>query len=99
MTDRVLSLSKRAFRDLNRIEEYISRDSFPSYAIAYRKFIVQKCYAILRAPMQGEPLRPGRPEVRKVGLDRRVSILFEVTTGMVLILSIAYAGRLRETSR
>jgi plasmid stabilization system protein ParE len=85
--------SPAAEMDLAEIEEYLALRFSQRNAERFVRRIVRECLSLANAPRRGTRRDDVRSGVRTVGFERRVSIVFEVTDGVVVILGVYYGGR------
>lgn len=89
--------SRRALRDLERIEQYIEQDGRPANAKAFVQAIVAKCDRLAAAPHQGTRRDDMVPGLRTTGFRRRVTITFRLIGQTVLIAGIYYGDAISRT--
>jgi toxin ParE1/3/4 len=88
-----LIFSSDAQADLDDIEQYLSLRFSERNAETYIKRIVAKCRSLALAPYRGTQRDDVRPGLRATGFERRVTILFQIQPGRVIVLGIFYGGR------
>jgi toxin ParE1/3/4 len=79
--------------DLLWLYDTIAGHSGTARALAYTERIAARCVSLANFPERGTPRDDLRPGLRTMGLERRVTIAFQVTADTVTILRIFYAGR------
>jgi toxin ParE1/3/4 len=79
--------------DLVALEEYLAQRFSFRNAAAYIERIQDFCDALALSPHRGTRRDDLDAEVRTIGFERRVRIVFEVEAKRVLILGIFYGGR------
>lgn len=86
-------LTSSAYQDLDNLFTYIELQASAEKAEKYLKRIEQFCTTFKTFPERGTRV-PGRiKNVRIVGFERRVAIIFRVHTQEVHIHRILYGGR------
>jgi toxin ParE1/3/4 len=88
-----LIFSSGAQADLDDIEQYLALRFSERNAAVYVQRIVAKCRSLALAPYRGTQRDDVRPGLRTTGFERRVTILFQVQPGKVIVLGIFYGGR------
>jgi toxin ParE1/3/4 len=88
-----VTFSPDAEADLDEIERYLASRFSNRNAERYIKRIVAHCRSLALAPYRGAKRDDISPGLRTVGLERRVTVLFQVLPGKVVIFGIFYAGR------
>lgn len=82
-----------AVADIKDLFRHIAADAGPPRALRYIQRIERRIGTLEVFPESGRPLEGGPPDLRLIGLDRRVTILFRAQRDAVLILRVLYAGR------
>jgi plasmid stabilization system protein ParE len=72
---------------------HIASAASPDIAANYTDAIMKQCESLSAFPHRGARRDDIRPGVRVFGFRRRVSIVFEVTGGLVTVLGIFYGGQ------
>lgn len=85
--------------DLDDLEQYLATRFSERNAARYVDRIVEFCKSLALAPYRGASLNDKRPGLRTVGMERRVTIQFQVKETQVVILGVYYAGRSIEWER
>jgi toxin ParE1/3/4 len=88
-----LIFSSDAQTDLDDIEQYLAHRFSERNAAMYVQRIVGKCKSLALAPYCGTQRDDVRPGLRTAGFERRVTILFQIQPGKVVVLGIFYGGR------
>jgi len=83
----------QARRDLVLLYRYLERRFSDDSALLYIQRVEAACRALATAPQRGNPVSDRDPELRVVGFERRVSILFRVAEDSVQIVRVLYGGR------
>lgn len=91
--------SSGAEQDLDDIERYLAMRFSQRNAERYVDRIIAFCRSLGPAPYRGTQLDEMRPDLRTVGMERRITILFQVKEAQVVILGIFYGGRPIEFGR
>jgi len=94
-----LIFTPQAAHDIDQIEAHIAFKESPHVADEYIERLYFRCARIALAPHQGQLQRNRRPGLRITGFERRVSIAFYLRQETVVIVSIAYGGRMHRASR
>jgi toxin ParE1/3/4 len=71
----------------------IAAAASPEIAVDYTGAIVKQCESLKTFPIRGMARDDIRPGLRVFGFRRRVSIAFEITDDVVIILGIFYGGQ------
>lgn len=79
--------------DLDEIEQYLSVRFSPENARRFVQRIVACCRSLALAPYRGAKRDDIRPGLRTIGFERRVTILFEIQPGLVIVFGVFYGGR------
>lgn len=79
--------------DLYSLYQYIAEHGFPDRAASYIHRIENFCLALQTFPQRGASWDHVRPGLRVVPFERRVSIVFQVTTSKLVIYRILAGGR------
>ncbi|HEV8027211.1 MAG TPA: type II toxin-antitoxin system RelE/ParE family toxin [Stellaceae bacterium] len=82
-----------AENDLFRLYEYISEQSGHERAAGYIDRIEATCRDLETFPNRGTRRNDIRPDLRTMGFERRVTIVFEVKKTEVVIVRILYGGQ------
>lgn len=90
---RRLVLTARARRDLRSIARAIEERAGHAIAIGYLSRLERYLLDLVDMPERGTRRSKKRPDVRLIGFERRVAILFVVTPTTVDILRVLYGGR------
>ena len=72
---------------------HIAAAASPEVAANFTEAIVKQCESLKTFPVRGTRRDDIRPGLRITGFRRRVTIAFEVTSGVVTILGIFYGGQ------
>jgi len=88
-----LEFAPEARNDLRRLYIYIADDAGPERAIAYIDRIEAYCRGFSQFPERGTRRDDLFPGLRVVGFERRMSIAFGVSTGVVTFYRFFYGGR------
>ena len=90
-----VEFSPAALKDIKRLLRYIARKSTKSIAEGYLSRITQTCRSLETSPLRGTARPDLSPDVRTIGFERRVTIVFRVLhhQQLVIIEGIFYAGR------
>jgi toxin ParE1/3/4 len=91
--------SRRARLHLARLEKYIADRGSPENARRYVAEIIAKCDKLAFSPWQGTARDDMEPGLRTTGFRNRVTIAFHVSTDVVLVAGVYYAGRSIETKQ
>ncbi len=82
-----------AVTDLDELFCHIAKESSPETAGRYLNRLERFCLSLSTLPARGTVV-PGRvPGLRRMGFERRATILFRVGEDKVEILRILYGGR------
>jgi toxin ParE1/3/4 len=82
-----------AAADLDELFRHITKESSPETADRYLNRLERFCLSLSTLPARGTVV-PGRvPGLRRMGFERRATILFRVSEDKVEILRILYGGR------
>jgi toxin ParE1/3/4 len=92
LTRRVL-FNPEAEDDLLEIHEYISGQSSLDLAFSYLQRIEAFYLTPGTFPYRGQSIDPTNPDLRIVGLERRIAVAFHVRTTDIVILRVLYGGR------
>jgi toxin ParE1/3/4 len=84
--------------DLFALYEYIADEAGHAVASAYIDRIEDACLALQTFPERGTRRDDIRPGLRTIGVEKRVTIAFQVSKSDVTILRIFYGGRDYERS-
>jgi toxin ParE1/3/4 len=79
--------------DLNRIYDYLVREAGLVIAGGYIGRIKETCLGLARFPERGTRRSDVRPGLRKIGFERRATIVFQVLPDIVEIVRVAYGGQ------
>jgi toxin ParE1/3/4 len=79
--------------DLDEIEQYLSVRFSPENAQRFVQRIVACCRSLALAPYRGTKRDDVGSGLRVIGFERRVSILFHVEIGRIVIFGALYRGR------
>lgn len=79
--------------DLDEIEQYLAKRFSRRNAQKYVQRIVAYCRSLALAPYRGTRRDDVRPGSRTVGFEGRITILFQVLPGKVVIFGVLYGGR------
>ena len=84
-----------AIRDLQEIYDFVAARADDVVAERYVDRIHDACEALAHAPQRGTLRRELGENVRTIGFERRVTILFAVSVAekLVVILGVLYGGR------
>jgi toxin ParE1/3/4 len=90
-----VELSPAALKDLKRLLRYIARRATLPTAEGYVSRITDTCHALETFPHRGTARPDLAPDVRIIGFERRVTIVFRVLTKhhLVIVEGFFYAGR------
>lgn len=94
--NRPVILSGRARKHLQALRRYLADRFSERNAESYVNRVFSACEAIGKAPYRGSQHPEIGPNVRSVGFERRVFILFEIEPERIVILAIHYGGRIAE---
>ena len=85
----------RAQADVENLFEYIAGHSSHDIAEAYIQRIRHTCSSLELAPKRGKKRENIGPNMRAMGFEKRITILFEVEDEIarVTILGVFYGGR------
>jgi toxin ParE1/3/4 len=83
--------------DLIELYDYIAMQDGSNRAFDYTERIRLFCIGLASFPGRAARRDDLRPGLRTVGFERRVTIAFHVTPGLVVIDRISYGGRNVET--
>lgn len=72
---------------------HIAAAASPEIAESYTEAIVKQCESLRTFPMRGARRDDIRPGLRVFGFRRRVTIAFEITGEVVMILGVFYGGQ------
>lgn len=88
-------LSPGARTDLYDLEDYIASKSSPEIASRYIDGLLDKCHSLWIAPQRATRRRGLPANLRIIGHERAVTILFRIEEAeqLVVILGTAYRGR------
>lgn len=93
MTNYEVSFRPRARKDFIALYRYIAKRSSARIAGGYILRIEKACETLASFPERGTTLGSFPHGLRKIGFERRVTILFRVGQDRVDILRILYGGR------
>jgi toxin ParE1/3/4 len=82
-----------AARQIDSLHEFIAASSGESRADGYISRIIGFCTGLKTFPLRGQKRDDWLPGLRTIGLERRITIAFVVTTEAVLIEGIFHGGQ------
>lgn len=92
MKYRVL-FSEEGESDLLDLYDYIAEHDGEERAIRFIRRIEECCLSLETFPMRGRLRDDVRPGLRMLGMERRVTIAFEIESDQVTVVRILYGGR------
>lgn len=95
MTPCAFSYAPSAEADLANLYDYIAKRASESIARNYINRIQDECESLAHTPMRGTIRDELGPNLRSIGFERRVTILFRVErkARRVTVLGLFYGGR------
>jgi toxin ParE1/3/4 len=91
--ERKVVFRSRAVDSMNGLYDYIAAESGPVVARNYINRIYDYCESFAVFPERGTRREDIATGVRKIGFERRVTIVFRVLADRVEIMKVAYGGR------
>ena len=88
-----VEFAPEAREDLRQLYIYIADHAGPDRAMAYMERIEAYCRGFAAFPERGIRREDVFPGLRIVGFERRVSIAFSVSPGVVTFYRVFYGGR------
>jgi toxin ParE1/3/4 len=82
-----------AAADLDELFSHIAKESSPETAGRYLNRLEQFCLSLSTLPARGTAVSGRVPGLRRMGFERRATVLFRVSEDRVEILRILYGGR------
>jgi plasmid stabilization system protein ParE len=80
--------------DLEEVRKYFADRFSERNAEKYVVRIVSACTSIGHAPHRGSVRKDIGPEIRSIGFEGRITIIFRIQPELVTILALLYAGRM-----
>lgn len=85
--------AETAYADLDSIDDLITEFAGSEVALRFIDRIEAYCLSFATFPQRGELLSGSNTGIRKIGFERRVTILFSVTDNTVTVLRVLYGGQ------
>jgi toxin ParE1/3/4 len=79
--------------DLAELQDYLAERFSLENARAFVRRFTAACKSIALAPHRSTRRTNPGPDIRSIGFERSVSILFAIETTRVVILCVEYGGR------
>jgi len=93
MTSYEIEYLDSSIQDLQSIYLYIAAESSPEKAIRFIRRIQKSITTLRLFPFRGTALRKKDSNLRRIGFERKVTVLFRIQGDNVSILRILYGGR------
>ena len=90
-----VTYSAGASEDIEDLGFYIASEASAEISIRYVRSLLRECNSLALAPFRGTKRPELRPNMRIIGFQRAVTILFRIEKAkhLVVILGTAYRGR------
>jgi toxin ParE1/3/4 len=87
--------SAGASQDIEELAVYIASESSAEISTRYIRRLLRECESLALAPFRGRKRPDLRPNMRIIGFQRAVTLLFRIEEAkqLVVILGTAYRGR------